>query len=274
MKLELEVEAIQVHHIINGTNDKIAIITTNDGTISQVVVGGSTYTTMETMIGQISGAKVWRALDNGLMPTNYTIVFNANGGSGSMTSQNMVYGKTDSLSANSFFAPSSGYAFGGWNTESDKSGTAYTDAGTVSNLTKVDGGIVNLYAVWMAPLSTCYNFSSGTFGITDSGTKPTGALVIPSRIYDVSGTLYDATGTNLGEEVTSIGNFGFYYCSGLTSVTIPGSVTSIGNYAFYGCSNLTTVNYKGSEQKWNAITIGSNNDSLQDTNKLVYNYGS
>ena len=32
--------------------------------------------------------------------------------------------------------------------------------------------------------------------------------------------------------VTSIGECAFYYCSGLTSVTIPNSVTSIGAYAF------------------------------------------
>ena len=35
--------------------------------------------------------------------------------------------------------------------------------------------------------------------------------------------------------VTSIGNYAFYYCESLTSVSIPNSVTSIGNYAFSGC---------------------------------------
>ncbi len=41
--------------------------------------------------------------------------------------------------------------------------------------------------------------------------------------------------------VTSIDNYAFSGCSGLTSVDIPEGVTSIGNDAFYGCSALTSV---------------------------------
>ena len=41
--------------------------------------------------------------------------------------------------------------------------------------------------------------------------------------------------------VTAIGNYAFYYCSNLGTVTIPDSVTTIGNYAFYCCSSLGTV---------------------------------
>ena len=37
-----------------------------------------------------------------------------------------------------------------------------------------------------------------------------------------------------------LGNYAFYGCSGLTSLTLPSSVTSIGSYAFYGCSGLTS----------------------------------
>ena len=42
-------------------------------------------------------------------------------------------------------------------------------------------------------------------------------------------------------EVIAIGNKAFYYCMGLTSVTIPEGVTSIGNDAFSYCYDLTSV---------------------------------
>lgn len=41
--------------------------------------------------------------------------------------------------------------------------------------------------------------------------------------------------------VTHISNWAFYYCTGLTSVTIPDSITSIGKFAFCGCSGLTSL---------------------------------
>ena len=47
--------------------------------------------------------------------------------------------------------------------------------------------------------------------------------------------------TIIPESVTSIDQYAFYDCSGLTSITIPESVTMIDQYAFYGCSGLTSI---------------------------------
>ena len=47
--------------------------------------------------------------------------------------------------------------------------------------------------------------------------------------------------TTIPNSVTSIGNYAFLGCSGLTSITIPNSVTSIGSSAFSGCSSLTSI---------------------------------
>ena len=46
--------------------------------------------------------------------------------------------------------------------------------------------------------------------------------------------------TVIPNSVTSIGDFAFWGCSGLTSVSIPNSVTSIRSYAFFGCKDLTS----------------------------------
>ena len=51
----------------------------------------------------------------------------------------------------------------------------------------------------------------------------------------------EVTYMNTTRKVTSIGNYAFADCSGLTSVTIPNSVTSIGAAAFGNCSGLTSV---------------------------------
>ena len=49
------------------------------------------------------------------------------------------------------------------------------------------------------------------------------------------------TSLTIPSGVTSIGDEAFEGCSGLTGLTIPSSVTSICDYAFYGCSGLTSL---------------------------------
>ena len=86
------------------------------------------------------------------------------------------------------------------------------------------------------------------------------------------------------DNVTTIGNYAFSGCSGLknitigngittistgtfrqtdlTSIRIPDSVTAIGDSAFSSCDKLTEVHYSSTEEDWNKISIGSDNEPL------------
>ena len=76
-----------------------------------------------------------------------------------------------------------------------------------------------------------YDISETTATVTYGDNEYSGDIVIPESI----------TYENSKYSVTSIGDWAFSYCTGLTSITIPNSVTSIGNYTFFGCSGLTSV---------------------------------
>ena len=79
-------------------------------------------------------------------PIGYTIVFDANGGEGTMDSMQMEYGEQKNLSLNEF--EYEGFNFTGWNTSEDGTGTKYADGALVSNLTTENGATVTLYAQW------------------------------------------------------------------------------------------------------------------------------
>ena len=66
--------------------------------------------------------------------------------------------------------------------------------------------------------------------------------------------------------VTSIGNYAFFLCSALTSVTIPNSVTSIGNDAFRACSSLTSVTMQSNTPP----EVGTNIFTRISSNAILY----
>ena len=85
------------------------------------------------------------------------------------------------------------------------------------------------------------NGSMGLYG-TDS-TKQYSGLLRHSASSDARNYVYQNAiqKVEIGDNVTSIGNYAFGNCNSLSSVTIPDGVTSIGNYAFGSCNSLSSV---------------------------------
>ncbi len=73
----------------------------------------------------------------------------------------------------------------------------------------------------------------------------------------------------LSDSITYISSNAFSNCDALTDIIIPSSVRIIGVGAFKGCEALAEVYYYGTKEKWNAISISSNNSTL---NNAIINY--
>ena len=95
---------------------------------------------------------------------------------------------------------------------------------------------------------------------------------IPNSVTSIGDYAFDncigLTSVTIPNSVTSIGEGAFYKCTGLTSVTIPNSVTSIGGWAFYECTHLTSVTVKAETPP----TLGSYAfyNTYYNTNSPIY----
>ena len=98
-------------------------------------------------------------------PINYTIWYNANGGSGNMADTSATYDEEAYLRSNTF--TNTGHKFMGWS--SSRAGSVvYEDRGSVMNLTTVNGQMVEIFAIWEPDIYTIdlNNCNADTAGTT------------------------------------------------------------------------------------------------------------
>ncbi len=117
----------------------------------------------------------------------YTIKFNANGGTGSMSDLAMTYDVAKNLTNNEF--TKSGSDFAGWATSSS-GGVMYQNGASVKNLIATQGGTVTLYAKWTAIPTYTVTYKPGANG--------TGSQQTAIKTKDVALTLKGATFTRTG----------------------------------------------------------------------------
>ena len=129
--------------------------------------------------------------------------------------------------------------------------TAPTALGSLTAIV-TSNGFSSGAPVQVATLTSDFIYTSTGSGVTITGyTGAGGAVTIPSTIF--------------GEAVIAIGNYAFQdninftSNTNLTSINIPATVTSISNYAFSGCSGLTAIN------------VDSSNPNYSSLNGILYN---
>ena len=112
---------------------------------------------------------------------NYTVAFDANGGSGTMPSTKYYLNEVGQLPKNTFTM--TGYYFTGWNTEADGSGISYRDEDFVRNLTSA-GGTITLYARWDEAYYQINFNANGGSGYMNSMTVRSGTTVnLPNNTF-------------------------------------------------------------------------------------------
>lgn len=97
--------------------------------------------------------------------------------------------------------------------------------------------------------TVCVTYQKRVYFGTENNYNELTSVTIPSDVYSPLSKTY---------RVTSINEYTFDGCKGLTSITIPDGITYIGQDAFRGCTGLTSITMP------NSVTSGAK-DVLDDT---------
>ena len=242
---------------------------------------------------------------------HYTVKFNSNGGTGTMSDMNITRAVSQTLTANAY--TKSGYDFIGWNTAADGSGNSYADEEEIAYASITDGDVITLYAQWFndsylddttelknytceeevksfsAPYTGKYVLevwgAQGGSVSTNTGTKGTVQAVEGGK----GGYSYEIVNLNAGDTVyVAVG------CQGKTIENSPDGTTKPGGYNGGGIALVdSTVNYSGSgggathfansnlgelknyseNQSDVLLVAGGGGGSYNSTDILYYSYG-
>lgn len=128
-----------------------------------------------------------------------------------------------------------GYVFDGWY-------TAAVDGTRVSRTTAYTAkGNTTLYAHWTpvaADAEQGWSLQDGTLVISAVGAMQDYTSAAQTPWFKDRADIRKVV---VQQGVTTIGDYAFYGCENVTSVTLPDTVTQIGKLAFYGCKDLRTL---------------------------------
>lgn len=128
-----------------------------------------------------------------------------------------------------------GYVFDGWYTDA-------VDGTRVSRTTAYTAkGNTTLYAHWTPVASDAeqgWSLQDGTLVISAQGAMQDYSAAAQTPWFKDRADIRKIV---VQQGVTTIGDYAFYGCENVTSVTLPDTVTQIGKLAFYGCKDLRTL---------------------------------
>lgn len=128
----------------------------------------------------------------------YTITFDSNGGSGSMSSKTVSAGTSFYLPINTFTR--SGYEFVGWNTNADGSGVSYTNGQRITPSRNI-----TLYAQWEEVYTITFDSNGGRGSMSPIFTEVGTSITLPTNTFTRNGYVF------IGWSTSSYGYWDTYY---------------------------------------------------------------
>ena len=240
---------------------------------------GSSTGTLSVTFGQSTSKAIYLASITTTYSSGYTITYNANGGSGTMSN---TTGASVSAAANGFTAPA-GKQFTGWNTASGGGGTAYA-AGASVNAT------VTLYAQWSCITPTISGHpAAATYWDMDSPTALTvtasgGTLSYQWQMSADGSSSWSNVGTNSSSYTPSVANGTKYYRCIVTNTGSSCNTTATSNNALVTIKTLSSIAVKTSPKTTYfagemfsptnlVITLTASDASTQDRSYASYSSG-
>lgn len=96
------------------------------------------------------------------------------------------------------------------------------------------------------------------------------SIDIPEGVISIGADALRRTGIadlELPSGLQSIGNAALFSCSNLQRISFFNTTTVIENYAFQGCSKLKYAIYVGTTEQWDAISMGTSNETLTNATR-------
>ena len=267
---------------------------------------GSNGTTPQKNVSIPAGSTGNKTFKANWQPNTYTVSFNANGGSGSMPTQNFTVGVSQSIAKNEFTRIY--HNFVGWNTKADGSGTSYSDMQVVTDLTVTNNGNVELFAQWNAASTPRLAFIDGINGddnndgwVADRPVKtfkqaytnlPDGGKIFVVNTVTISddmtlgGYSYKDSTTSIEVDGVSIYRYSPLYetkgqiLDGFTTPAFTGNMINVQNGAVLTLDEITIDGSAnaGYSIYWNGIfckydAVSANGSIILNNGKLVSNKG-
>ena len=235
-------------------------VKTNSGTLARTGYAFAGWNTLANGTGThyaASGSATFTINANTTLyaewtPT-YTVTYNANSATGgSVPTDNTAYssGATVTVSGNTGALTRTGYAFVGWNTAANGTGTDYAATGSV---TFAIAGNTTLYAKWTPTYTVSYNSNNATSGLVPTdGNSPYNASSTVTVLTN-SGTLARTGYAFAGWNTAANGSGTDYAASGSATFTINANTTLYAKWT----ANNNTVTFDGNSSDGGSMSTQS-----------------